>query len=366
MFSIARVASVKFGKANTASKQNSENQQSESINKKENDDDDDEKEDALDESRGESEGDEDLANQPPPPQQAEEEKLPPIPLIKPIDEISMPKDFNKPWNYEAWIRCIDAANHIFYYNVLSAENSWLAPCSVCYKPSNKWCFECATSLCDKHYSRKHYNNEKLKGHKWAVKEPGKRPALTGEEVYCMECNLNIASKLCTTCWDPYCDTCFTLVHHVGQLRYHVGDDYFEAKRKWYKVRAFENEPEYFVNGETNESTYDRPRDLMTDLERELTDKYEHAKEVTEESVERLEQLQYDYEKATYEFEVLKEEVFEMEKQNKKGGKKQSINMKKGEQSEYVQKLMTPNPRRRGQARNNYIKSLLDKPIPGQK
>lgn len=223
----------------------------------------------------------------------------------------------KPLHYDAWIRSMDDSGNIYYFNSETNESSWLMPCSTCYRPADKWCVQCMLSFCDKHFQKKHKDlvtdevrdfsaamnalpvdatnengstksgksnkstkamlkssskrnlgsfsknqldsSEISKYHQWTTVEIEKRAELKGDEEYCIECHLKVATKVCSECWDCYCTKCFDLVHHVGALKLHKVLPYRRARSTWYTVRKGAGEADYYVNGETKETTYDKVR-----------------------------------------------------------------------------------------------------------
>ncbi len=280
----------------------------------------------------------------------------------------------KPHDYSHWVRTMDGNKMIYYYNTLSGDSSWLAPCQVCFRCGEKWCLNCKSTFCDKHYAKVHRNEkdpeyDSLRKHRWSKNELGQdREALEQiDDVYCIECNMKMATKLCDVCWDPYCSKCFDLVHHVGYLKEHKGINIRRAKLQWYCVRQKDPEPDYYINGATGDKTFEKPMELMTDLEKILTENFNTHKQAAESYVKQIEELQYELEKAKYERDqLLLENAQHLQASRAKGGNQSqsqtNVNAK-AQDSEYRQMLMNPSDRRRGQARNNQIKQLIEKPFP---
>jgi hypothetical protein len=281
--------------------------------------------------------------------------------------------FLKPHDFDHWVRTMDAQKKIYYYNTMTAESTWLAPCQICFRTGEKWCLDCKSTYCDKHYAKIHRNEkdgdyESLRKHRWSKNELGNdRETLEQpDDVYCIECNMKVATKLCDICWDAYCTKCFDLVHHVGFLKEHKGINIRRAKMQWYCVRQKEPEPDYYINGVTGDKTYEKPMELMTELEKILMENFNTHKIAAEEHVQQIEQLQFELEKAKYERDqLLLQNAQLMQASRSKGNQPQgqsTVNAK-AQDSEYRQMLMNPSDRRRGQARNNQIKQLIEKPFP---
>ena len=206
----------------------------------------------------------------------------------------------KPENAEYWVRVKDNENDsIYYFNTVTQESSWLAPCSICYKTADRWCLQCNLSYCDKHFIKKHFpgnehtadtfvpedytiDRNELKFHQWSVFELDQKEPLKEGEEYCINCEKKPALKLCVVCWDPYCNKCFDIVHHLGALKEHKALNIKRAKLAWYAIRKksaplnssdlidyCEEDHLTYVNGFTGEQTVEKPTDLMSDLERIL-------------------------------------------------------------------------------------------------
>eukprot|EP01036_Dinobryon_divergens_P039914 gene39914-52688_t len=61
----------------------------------------------------------------------------------------------------------------------------------------------------------------------------------------------------------------------------------------------EDEKDYYVNGATGETTYDKPESLFAESELEYYKNFIAHKEAAEDHVKRIEALQYDLEKMKY-------------------------------------------------------------------
>lgn len=282
------------------------------------------------------------------------------------------KDFLKPHDYDFWVRTLDTQNNnsVYYYNTHSGESAWLAPCSVCFRSGEKWCIDCQCTYCDKHYAKKHRNEKDpnhaaLRKHKWAKNETNteREPLEQEGDTHCVECGVKVATKLCDTCWDAYCTRCFELVHHVGALKLHKGVNYRRAKKQWYCVKQALPEPDYYVNGASGEKTFEKPPELMTELERVLSENFKTHKVAAEEYVKKVEELQFELEKIRYERDNLLLENAQLLQQSRAKPEASAAVAGKQSNDDYRQKLMNPSDRRRGEAKNNKIKEVIDMPLP---
>ena len=143
--------------------------------------------------------------------------------------------------------------------------------------------------------------------------------------------------------------------------------------------------DYYVNGSTGETTFEKPEELMTPQEQIFYQNFISHKKTAEDHVKNIEKLQFDLEAATYErdnilYEALqgnkniggalrKRQVNKMadedgsnvlketkEKASKSGGG--ILSLFTGDKSAYRVSLLQPSDRERGKARSDYIKSLL--------
>lgn len=314
--------------------------------------------------------------------------------------------WNPPENWQSkvmdvYVRNVDERGNIYYYNMQTGESQWLPPCCTCGEDSQRWCMDCNLAYCEVHYDLNHAHDadESMQNHTWSAVEYEKEKLKQGE-IYCMECKRRAAKKVCTTCWDSYCDECFKLVHHVGALRYHKSITYRKAKMGWTCVKGrMAGEQDYFVHGTTGETTYEKPEELMTDQEKYYYSNFKVHREKAEELVQKVDKLQTDLEEANYErdsilYEAMsgngniasilrrrekngkptdpknpneepKEDVLgdAMRKASRGGG---FFSFFSGIDSHYRQKIMRPSGRARGQDRSNYIKSLIDDGEPAKK
>lgn len=188
-----------------------------------------------------------------------------------------------------WVRSFDQQHNIYYYNTTTGESTWLAPCSHCQKAADKWCLDCKLSYCDHDFSKRHKKDETLK-HKWQFKEVLDAAQLPPGEEYCIACMRKAAFKICLDCWDPYCLTCFGLVHHVGALKMHKSMPYARAKLGWMTVLQHGNAPDVYVHGETKEIRTDKPDELLSDFEKITIENTKNFREATIEHKARIEVL----------------------------------------------------------------------------
>ena len=271
---------------------------------------------------------------------------------------------------EQWVRNVDDRGNVYYYNVKTGKSRWLPPCSTCGKKAERWCVDCGISYCVKHYESYHIGDtdKSLSEHVWTLTEEEKE-ALRPGETHCIECKRRKAVEMCTTCWDPYCIECFKFTHKSGNLRTHKTIDYRRAKKGWICVKAREEgEQDYYVNGTTGETTYEKPIALMTPQEQIYYKNFQLHKEAATKYVEEIGRLQTELEKTAYDRDrILFEAVTSAPDANQPSTSKpaassagnRSNGFGGGGQAEYRQYLLQPNNRKRGKERSDYIKGLLD-------
>ncbi len=100
-------------------------------------------------------------------------------------------------------------------------------CTVCEKEWPDWatktCRQCKTDYCDACYNKNHFQAD-TKNHQWdpvnyaATEDPA--AATTYEAQYCIDCNVNTATKKCEQCEDPFCDSCYDIAHKKGKKAQH--------------------------------------------------------------------------------------------------------------------------------------------------
>ena len=276
---------------------------------------------------------------------------------------------------DCWVRNTDDRGNVYYFNMITSESRWLPPCHVCGVESLRWCEDCQVAYCEKDFHEVHFDDNadpNFANHSWTGVESSKDKLERGE-VHCCECKRRVAVRMCTTCWDSYCDRCFLYVHHVGALKKHESVSYKKAKFGWYCIKArSEEEKDYYVNGATGETTYEKPEELMTAVEREYYRSFLDHRKVAEDYVAKIEDLQYELEKIKYErdlsiandimakgtsvIEQTKHDGTESEKDAAAQAKRKAI--MRNDAEEYRKRLLTPEERRRGKKRSDYIQSLL--------
>lgn len=282
---------------------------------------------------------------------------------------------------DAWIRNINDRGQVYYYNQQTDESRWLPPCVECSGEAERWCKNCCLSYCTKHFEELHDQeggDPDMADHTWAVAELEKETLKPGE-VYCIECKKRVCSRVCVVCWDNYCDYCFKYVHHVGDLKRHDSIPFRKAKRGWNTVKPrTKDDKVYYVNGTTGETTYDKPRSLMTPQELQYYDNFISHKDAAEKHVKRIDELQHEVEALKYERDMrLANDAAKMGQQaaggdtKKKDGAETLAAVKNaktgplafitGISQAYKARLLNPEARVRGQNRSDYIKSLLQNP-----
>jgi len=317
--------------------------------------------------------------------------------VQPVKKILKVKKLvptaEKPANYDKWERKFDESGKIYYQNGETNESTWLMPCVICYRTGDRWCVDCKEPYCEKHFIKKHMPLEEddhqaaeeagLTNHSWSLCEEGfQEPLLSNNDEHCIYCNVKVATKLCNECWDPYCNTCFSLSHRVGTLLTHKGLNYKRAKMAWYCKRgaipvsmansAAPMPQDRYINGATGQVTPMKPAELMSDLERVLLENLKSHRFTVNQQSETIEKLQREMDKANRENnktlvdlaklnQVMRKKEAEEEKA-REGEDVAAAMVKKGGNA-YRTLLMNPSSRRRGQARSNYIKSILEAPFP---
>lgn len=294
-------------------------------------------------------------------------------------DVEVPKTILPDINQKAntvgeWIRTVDESLNVYYYNSYSGASEWLAPCCKCKDTSLKWCIDCSLSYCEKDYL-KHHSSESMSTHKTSVKEIVVPDKLQKGELHCVKCKFKVGTLCCTTCWDPYCPPCFPLTHDIGALKRHQTVLHSEARKGWMIIRSYNKDPDFYVNEPLGITTYDMPIEFMNPAEAEYYNNFMFYKSKNEELLGAMEKVLYDLEDARYHRDLLlaeqREDMLAMQA-GKKGFKEKSIldgaknatkptgfmALFKKDDSEYRELLLSPDDRRRGKERTDYIKKLI--------
>lgn len=295
---------------------------------------------------------------------------------------------------DTWLRQIDDRQNVYYYNMSNGESRWLPPCCNCGMEAQRWCADCGCAYCTEDYEKNHDaegGDATMADHAWSLCEYEKDVLKPGE-TYCIDCRRRNATKMCTTCWDPYCDECFKHIHHTGALKYHKTIAYKKAKLGWTCVKGSgnENDPDYYVNGMTGETTYEKPPDLMTPQEVIYYENFLEHKKKGEEFIQQIEKLQYDLETVAYDRDTILLEALQggssgvaahLAKKKAKGELDltgvgtdvlaQTIEKNKNSQRNFIsallfgdpketrEKMLNPDDRRRGKDQSDYLRKLLE-------
>eukprot|EP01038_Epipyxis_sp_PR26KG_P016186 gene16186-22011_t len=286
-----------------------------------------------------------------------------------------------------WVKKTDESDNIYYYNTETFESTWLAPCVICKLPSIKWCIDCEKPYCEYDHNMVHLGRKadhSFQFHVFSTTEQY-REDIGPDESHCVSCTTKKATKMCLTCWDPYCDNCCTSSHAVGALKFHKISSYKRAKMNWICVKVKGTDDiDYYINGTSGEKVKEKPEELMNDVELTHFKNFKAHQTAAEEYVKTIEKLQFELESAKYERDKIMVELFSLKEQQAsdsvtgvsgKGGKansnlldnikgkksKAGFSLFKTDDTDYKEKLMSPTDRRRGQARTELIKGLLDQP-----
>lgn len=312
---------------------------------------------------------------------------------------TVPEGWKDPVTVNKWIRQLDDRQNVYYYNMQTCESSWLPPCGICGGAPERHCEDCSMAYCETCYEARHTGDdaedEDWADHKWALVEYEKQKLGPGD-VYCLECKKRIAMRMCLTCWDPYCNECFSYTHHTGDLKYHKTMPYKKIKAGWMVVKSKDiltdedgnaKISDYYINGTTGEITYEKPAELFTLQEKLFFDNFMAHKLAAEAHVKKIEELQYKLEETAYERDSIlqdalaqgmltgsvnnalkkkkankqaldaaqKDVIAEVQKNNKPGPMAWLV----GDSVEYKKTLLAPKERVRGGQRASLMKTLLD-------
>jgi hypothetical protein len=185
---------------------------------------------------------------------------------------------------------------------------------------------------------------------------------------------------------------------VGDLKYHKTMAYKKVKAGWMVVKSKEVESsdgtmkigDYYINGLTGETTYEKPEELFTQQEKLFFDNFQSHKKAHEEAIKKIEELQFKLEEASFERDSIlqdnlkngningavanvlnkrakktfdqdhsaaaqKNVIAEVQKANKPGPMAWLL----GDKTDYKNMLLNPNPRARGAQRSEFMKKLID-------
>ena len=300
-----------------------------------------------------------------------------------------PDDFKAPVK-DMWMRQTDDKANVYYYNMMTGASQWLPPCCICGEQGERHCADCTLAYCERDWELHHVGaeaeDESWAEHKWSLTEYASDILQQGE-VYCIDCKKRTATVTCLTCWDHYCKVCFNFVHHVGALKYHKAQAYFKAKKGWYARKAVDpGEQDFYVNGTTGETTYDKPEELMSMEERIYYKNFKSHEQAALDHIEKIKQLQFDMEAIAYERDTILERSMQagipvgdiLAKRKKKkanrfeqeGGyvnviqevakvTKPGYRLFSTSFAEYRQSILSSKPRQRGAEKSKRIEDLIN-------
>ena len=224
-----------------------------------------------------------------------------------------PENWAAPVN-DIWMRQTDEKGNVYYYNMKTQESQWLPPCTICGEMGERFCADCQVAYCEKDYDLYHLgamaDDEEWAEHKWSLTEYASDILKPGE-VYCVECTKRVAAVVCTTCWDNYCKVCFNFIHHTGQLKYHKAVAYQKARKGWtVRKGTVAGEVDFYVNGATGETTYEKPEELMTPEELLYFTNFKSHEKAAQDHIETIKKLQFDVESIAYERDLIVQRALE--------------------------------------------------------
>lgn len=232
----------------------------------------------------------------------------------------------------------------------------------------------------------------MQDHVWALTEYEKEELKAGE-IYCLECKKRAGAVTCLECWDTYCKECFKYTHASGNLKYHKTQAFHRAKKGWMCVKSRSvDEADYYVNGSTGITTYEKPEELMSSDEKHYYDQFRDFQGQMDGFLNQIKTLQFDLEDANYERDLMFQKSLEqglqmqdvIARRNHKKKKKNNQDMFSAKDdgkdtinevakdikpsfwggvssmlAEYRTAILAPAPRRRGAQRSDYIAKLLE-------
>eukprot|EP00752_Nemacystus_decipiens_P006227 g5617.t1 len=172
---------------------------------------------------------------------------------------------------ERWLKQSNDKGLVYYLDLETGESHWFPPCEQCYKrEGEKVCMGCKEDL-----------------------NPGER--------HCVDCGFRKAKWVCLQCKDALCGECNARIHGSGHRKNHQVESYAKSKKGWQTVEGrTDNEPTYYFNASTGESTFDKPQDLMLPEELMEHKRFLEFKEISEKYVKKIEKLQFQLEELMYE------------------------------------------------------------------
>lgn len=247
-----------------------------------------------------------------------------------------------------WTKVVEADSGFIYYRSSAGAIRWLQSCHLCGQPGDKWCLQCSSTYCDQDFLKSHHisanqiatkaisreksglaniDREDFIFHQWSTKEV---PQLQEGDHPCINCLREQPVKLCSVCWDSYCQRCFELVHHIGALKDHKSLNLNRAKLAWYvEPNKDDAKMDQYVNGFTGEARTEKPPELMSDSERVLLQNWTNYRATKEEYSQVVQNLRTELntaliekDKVTVEMAKLANQIKQrLEDRKKTGGKR---------------------------------------------
>ncbi|CAM9374641.1 unnamed protein product, partial [Hapterophycus canaliculatus] len=202
---------------------------------------------------------------------------------------------------ERWRKQTNDKGLAFYLDLETGESHWFPPCEQCYKrEGEKVCMDCEGQVyCGRCWNLEH-KEEDMAGHQWKGADSGKEDLSPGER-HCVDCGFRKAKWVCLQCKDPLCGECNARIHGSGHRKDHQVESYVKSKKGWQTVEGrTDNEPTYYFNATTSESTFDKPQELMLPEELLEHKRFLEYKETSEKYVKKIEKLQFQLEELMYE------------------------------------------------------------------
>eukprot|EP00903_Cladosiphon_okamuranus_P007817 g7563.t1 len=221
---------------------------------------------------------------------------------------------------ERWLKQTNDKGLVYYLDLETGESHWFPPCEHCYKrEGEKVCLGCDEQVyCGRCWTMEH-KDENMAGHPWKGADSGKEDLSPGER-HCVDCGFRKAKWVCLQCKDALCGECNARIHGSGHRKNHVVESYAKSKKGWQTVEGrTENEPTYYFNASTRESTFDKPQELMLPEELMEHKRFLEYKEISEKYVKKIEKLQFQLEELMYEKDKIAFQWANAQKDMKKSG-----------------------------------------------